>query len=135
MLAFFINYGVSLWPGDNIDNPKQWQIAMSIQIIPGGCMCIMIPFLMETPRYLMRIGRREQGLANLCKLRNLPADHPYIRLEYQETINQIDAEQRIHAGNSYLKILKDVFTDAKNFRRFFLGTILNAQIMLALTRS
>jgi hypothetical protein len=81
----------------------------------------MVPFLLETPRYLMRIGKREKGLANLCKLRKLPADHPYIQLEYQETINQIDAEQEIHAGNSYLQILKDVFTDARNFQRFFLG--------------
>lgn len=123
MIAFFINYAVSLWRGDNMaDNESQWQTAMAIQIIPAGCMCLMIPFLLETPRYLMRIGKREQGLANLCKLRKLPADHPYIQLEYQETINQIDAEQEIHAGNSYLQILKDVFTDARNFQRFFLGT-------------
>ena len=121
MIAFFINYGVSLWH-HNPNNSKQWKLAMGIQLIPAGCMCIMIPFLQETPRYLMRIGKREQGLANLCKLRNLPADHPYVQLEYQETINQIDAEQQIHAGNSYLQIVKDVFTDASNFQRFFLGT-------------
>lgn len=123
MIAYFVNYGVSLWQGDNMaDNPRQWLTAMSIQIIPAGCMCIMIPFLSETPRYLMRIGKRKQGLVNLCKLRKLSADHPYIQLEYQETINQLDAEQQIHAGNSYLQIVKDVFTDAKNFQRFFLGT-------------
>ena len=121
MIAFFVNYAVSLWDHDKND-PKQWQTAMSIQLVPAGCMCIMIPFLLETPRYLMRIGRREQGLANLCKLRKLPADHPYIQLEYQETINQIVAEQQIHAGNSYLQIVRDVFTDASNFQRFFLGT-------------
>lgn len=79
----------------------------------------------------MRIGKREQGLANLCKLRNLPADHPYVQLEYQETINQIDAEQEIHAGNSYLQIVKDVFTDATNFRRFFLGNLPSFQSALS----
>lgn len=132
MLAFWINYGVSLWGGENIaDNSSQWQTAMAIQLIPAGCMCIMIPFLLETPRYLMRIGKREQGLANLCKLRNLPADHPYVQLEYQETINQIDAEQEIHAGNSYLQIVKDVFTDATNFRRFFLGNLPSFQSALS----
>lgn len=122
MLAFWINYGVSLWDGPNIaNNTSQWQTAMAIQLIPAGCMCIMIPFLLETPRYLIRIGKRERGLSNLCKLRGLPADHPYIQLEYQETISQIEAEQEIHAGNSYWQVIKDVFTDAKNFQRFFLG--------------
>lgn len=120
MIAFFVNYGVSLWHTD-ANNKRQWQTAMSIQLIPAGCMCITVPFLLETPRYLMRIGKREKGLANLCKLRKLPADHPYIQLEYQETINQIDAEQKIHAGNSYRQIVKDVFTDASNFQRFLLG--------------
>lgn len=125
MIAFWINYGVSLWEGPNIaERTSQWQTAMSIQLIPGGLMCIMVPWLLETPRYLIRIGRSEQGLSNLSKLRGLPADHPYVQLEYQETANQIAAEQEIHAGNSYWQILKDIFTVPSNFQRFFLAVML-----------
>lgn len=87
-------------------------------------MLIQIPFLLETPRYLIRIGKRELGLKNLCTLRNLPADHPYIQVEYQESVNQIEAEQELHAGNSYAQIIKDVFTIPRNFKRFFLAVML-----------
>jgi hypothetical protein len=125
MIAFWVNYGVSLWDGPNIaNNTSQWQTAMAIQLIPGGLMCLMVPFLLETPRYLIRIGKREQGLANLSKLRGLPPDHPFVQLEYKETIAQIDMEQEIHAGNSYMQILKDIFTNASNFQRFFLAIML-----------
>ncbi|GIZ41885.1 hypothetical protein CKM354_000517400 [Cercospora kikuchii] len=125
MIAFWVNYGVSLWSGPNIEyNTSQWQTAMSIQLIPGGFMCLMVPFLLETPRYLIRIGKNETGLANLSKLRGLPADHPYVQLEYNETYNQIAAEQDIHAGNSYWQILKDIFTIQSNFQRFVLAIML-----------
>lgn len=121
MLAFWINYAVSLWPHDR---SSQWQTSIAIPFAPAFFMLIQIPWLLETPRYLIRIGKREQGLANLCKLRNLPADHPYVQIEYQESVNQIIAEQEIHAGNSYWQILKDVFTIPRNFKRFFLAVML-----------
>lgn len=125
MIAFWVNYGVSLWSGPDMERrTSQWQTAMAIQLIPGGLMCLMVPFLLETPRYLIRIGKREQGLQNLAKLRGLPTDHAYVQLEYRETVAQIDAEQEIHAGNSYWQILKDIFTNASNFQRLFLAFML-----------
>jgi MFS family permease len=50
MLAFWINYGVSLWsrPGIEHDN-GQWRSAMGIQLIPGALLIIMIPFVDESP--------------------------------------------------------------------------------------
>lgn len=41
-LAFWINYGVSRWGGNQSVNNLQWQLAMGIQIIPGGLMFIMM---------------------------------------------------------------------------------------------
>lgn len=125
MIAFWVNYGVDLWQRPNIERyTPQWQTAMAIQMIPGGLMVLMVPFLLETPRYLIRIGKKEQGLKNLCKLRNLPEDHPYVHLEYSETVHQIEAEQEIHAGNSYWQVLKDIFTVPANAQRFFLAFML-----------
>lgn len=55
MLAFWVNYGVSLWsrPGIKTDD-SQWRTALGIQLIPGALMCFMIPFVTETPRYLSK---------------------------------------------------------------------------------
>lgn len=94
MLAFFVNYGVSLWNTSDT-NDGQWRSAMGIQIIPGALMCIMVPFVPETPRYLINHGKSEKGLGNLTTLRGLPAEHVYIQTEYQEIEAQVRSEQEV----------------------------------------
>ncbi|OJJ68894.1 hypothetical protein ASPBRDRAFT_77222 [Aspergillus brasiliensis CBS 101740] len=125
MVAFWINYGVSLWsfPGVEHDD-TQWRTAMGIQLIPGVLMCLMIPFVPETPRYLINHGKEEQGLENLCRLRKLPADHPYIQTEYQEIVAQVKFEQECHQGHSYWVVLQDIVLIKSNSRRFFLAVML-----------
>lgn len=73
MLAFWVNYGVSKWsfPGVEHDN-AQWRSAMGIQLIPGALLCLMVPFVPETPRWLINHGKSEKGLDNICRLRKLP---------------------------------------------------------------
>jgi hypothetical protein len=87
-------------------------------------MCIMILLVPETPRYLINRGRSKQGLENLKSLRNLPADHPYVQMEFREIEAQYLHEQEIHQGHNYWIVLKDVFTDRSNFRRFFLVSLI-----------
>ncbi|GKZ30906.1 hypothetical protein AbraIFM66950_010643 [Aspergillus brasiliensis] len=125
MVAFWINYGVSLWsfPGVEHDD-TQWRTAMGIQLIPGVLMCLMIPFVPETPRYLINHRKEEQGLENLCRLRKLPADHPYIQTEYQEIVAQVKFEQECHQGHSYWVVLQDIVLIKSNSRRFFLAVML-----------
>jgi len=61
MLAFFVNYGVSLWKFNGVEHDDtQWRVAMGIQLIPGVLMCLMIPFVPETPRYLINQGKSQQ---------------------------------------------------------------------------
>ncbi|KAE8421588.1 hypothetical protein BDV36DRAFT_280649 [Aspergillus pseudocaelatus] len=125
MLAFWINYGVSLWsfPGVEHDN-TQWRTSMGIQLIPGALMCLMIPFVPETPRYLINHGRSEEGIKNLCRLRKLPIEHPYVQTEYQEIEAQVRYEQECHQGHSYWVVLQDIFLIKSNFQRFFLAVML-----------
>lgn len=47
-------------------------------------------------------------------------DHPYIQTEFQEIEAQFVHEQDARKGHSYAVVLKDVFADRSNFRRFFL---------------
>lgn len=49
MLAFWVNYGVSKWSAPANHESRQWRSAMGIQLIPGALMCLMIPFVPETP--------------------------------------------------------------------------------------
>ncbi|EME85436.1 uncharacterized protein MYCFIDRAFT_186059 [Pseudocercospora fijiensis CIRAD86] len=122
-LAFWINYCVSLWHNAE-HNDTQWRVAMGIQLIPGAMMCLMIPFIPETPRYLINRGKSEQGLKNLASLRKLPVDHPYIQTEYQEIEAQVRFEQEAHRGHNVWVILQDIFTNKSNAQRFFLAVML-----------
>ncbi|KAH0363971.1 general substrate transporter, partial [Aureobasidium melanogenum] len=125
MLAFWINYGVSLWKFKGVNHDDtQWRVSMGIQLIPGVLMCIMVPFVPETPRYLINHGKSEEGLANLTKMRKLPAEHPYVQTEYQEIQAQVRFEQEERQGHSYLVIFRDIFTNRSNFQRFFLAVML-----------
>lgn len=99
-LAFWINYSVSLWHNAE-HNDTQWRLAMGIQLIPGALMCLMIPFIPETPRYLINRGKSEQGLKNLTALRKLPADHPYVQTEYQEIEAQVRFEQEVSSARRF----------------------------------
>lgn len=47
-------------------------------------------------------------------------DHPYIQTEFQEIEAQFFHEQDARKGHNYSVVLKDVFTERSNFRRFFL---------------
>ncbi|KAF7195407.1 putative quinate permease [Pseudocercospora fuligena] len=122
-LAFWINYCVSLWHNAE-HNDTQWRLAMGIQLIPGAMMCLMIPFIPETPRYLINCGKSEQGLKNLTRLRKLPPDHPYIQTEYQEIEAQVRFEQEAHRGHNVWVIVQDIFTNKSNAQRFFLAVML-----------
>lgn len=144
MLAFWINYGVSLWSGPNVKNEDtQWRVALGIQLIPGALMCLMVPFVPETPRYLsmsptafpfpkrlvltkhlVNHGKSDKGLANLLLMRKLPAEHEYVQTEYQEIQAQVRYEQECYQGHSYWVVAKDIFTIRSNFQRFFLAVML-----------
>lgn len=60
----------------------------------------MFAVVVETPRALIAKGKTELGLKNLCKLRGLPADHPYVHAEYMEIHTQAEEEQSQVKGMS-----------------------------------
>ncbi|EMR64690.1 putative quinate permease protein [Eutypa lata UCREL1] len=120
-LAFWTNYGVSLW---STSSDLQWKLALGIQIIPGGVMFLMLFFVINTPRALIAKGKRELGLRKLCELRNLSSDHQYVQQEYMEICAQVDAEQELVKGTNYWIVIKDIATIPSNTRRFFLATTL-----------
>ncbi|KAF2246991.1 quinate permease [Trematosphaeria pertusa] len=123
-LAFWVNYGVSKWQNVSITDNLQWKLALGIQVIPGGFMFLMLPFVLETPRALIARGKRDEGLKNLMKLRKLPEHHPYLQQEYMEVCAQVDQEQEVAAGRNYLLVLKDIAFVPSNRRRFFLAIML-----------
>ncbi|KAM0273625.1 hypothetical protein ACHAQH_008219 [Verticillium albo-atrum] len=123
-LAFWVNYAVSLWPELNPNDNKSWQLALGVQLIPGFFLFCLIWFVIETPRALISKGKKERGLKNLCKLRGLPADHPYVHQEYMKINTQAEFEQSQYKGYNYIAVFKDIGKNPSNRRRFFLANML-----------
>jgi hypothetical protein len=56
-------------------DPATWRIPMAVQIIPAGMLLISGWFLHESPLWLFRKGRDEEGYKALEQLRKIPRDH------------------------------------------------------------
>ncbi|KAH8672421.1 quinate permease [Ilyonectria robusta] len=123
-VAFWINYAVSTWKNQDPNDNKSWQLALGVQLIPGFFLFALIWFVVETPRALISKGQYEVGLKNLCKLRGLPADHPYVHQEYMEITAQAEIEQAQTKGYSYITVMREIATNASNRRRLFLAVML-----------
>lgn len=89
LLGFWVNYGCAKHiPGTN---PTQWRIPVALQIPLVGVLVLGSFFLPETPRWLAKKDRLEQGVVTLARLRGLSRDHDYV----QKEMFDINAELRI----------------------------------------
>lgn len=97
IFGFWINYGTSI----NIPNSesKQWQIPVALQLIPSGMFALGLITLTESPRWLFSANKREQGIKNLCYLRNLPEEDDYIQYEIRVFDEEVrDRNENIGPG-------------------------------------
>ncbi|KAK9350340.1 general substrate transporter [Lipomyces doorenjongii] len=121
MIAYFSNWGSSI----HISNSSraQWVVPQSVHIIFAGFIFILSWTVPETPRWLIMKGRDEQALANLCKLRQLPADHPLIQIEIIEVKEQLEREKEGTHGTSRWGKVRELFFIPANRYRLMLGVM------------
>jgi hypothetical protein len=87
--------------------------------------CIIISFwASESPRWLLLVGRREEAVNSLVKLRGLSEGHPRVQIELHEIETSIrKATLEFGAGTEghhfpiFVSILKETFTVPSNLRR------------------
>ncbi|KAJ5121275.1 uncharacterized protein N7515_009236 [Penicillium bovifimosum] len=114
--AYWLNYGVSLHVPEGT---SQWRIPVAIQIIPGGLMLVGLFFLKESPRWLMKNGRREEALNSLAYIRNEPENSEVVQTEFAEITAAIHEESLATEGLTWRECLKP-----SNRYRFFLAFVL-----------
>ncbi|CZR58162.1 related to quinate transport protein [Phialocephala subalpina] len=119
MLGYFANWGTSLHISNH--TPNQWIDATIMHIIFAGIILIMSLFALESPRWLAKVGKDEKAVENMCKLRQLAPDHPYVRAEMIDIHDQIEREREATLGSGFLGPLKELFLLPSNRYRIFLG--------------
>ncbi|SNX85661.1 related to Quinate permease [Melanopsichium pennsylvanicum] len=117
LLGYFSNYGTSIHYSD----ARQWTVPASINFIFAGLTFIGCCFAKESPRWLIKQGRYEEGRKVLSYLRNLDADHPFVVNEVEVMEQQIEAEKNALKGLSFFQILKKLITNKNNQYILFLG--------------
>ncbi|ORE19555.1 general substrate transporter [Rhizopus microsporus] len=115
MLSYWVDYGcLRHIPVSN----TQWRVPLGIQIAPGGILCIGMVFLPESLRWLALHGRTDDVLKNLCRLRDLPADHPEILQELKEIEDAAELDRQAKSGK-----WTELF-QRENLHRLFIGIML-----------
>lgn len=117
LVGFWINYGVS---ETMAPSHRQWIIPFAIQLIPAGLLFAGATVIKEPPRWLFMRSRREEGIKNLCWLRQLPADHIYMQEEIMAMDNAIEY-QRSKVGLGFWQPFKAVINNRRVTYRFLLG--------------
>ncbi|ETS84439.1 hypothetical protein PFICI_02464 [Pestalotiopsis fici W106-1] len=128
LVGFWINFGID----QTIDTKKSiaWQIPMAVQLIPPGIVLLAIPWLRESPTWLLKKDRDEEALKVYSYIRNLPESHPYLHEDIAFVKAQIELERAITTDNSrrasFIEYLRCVCKESvqKGVRNRFLLVIM-----------
>lgn len=119
MLAYFASWGASLHL--NLDTAQSWIIPTTMHIMFAGIVLILSIFNYESPRYLIKKGDDQHAIANLARLRGLPADHEVVATEIYEIKMQLAEEKEATMGQGMFGIVREIFCMPNNLYRIYLG--------------
>ena len=120
MLSFWVNYGSLL----HVKGRAQWQIPLALQMLPAVVLVIGVSLCNESPRFLAKQDNWEKATEVLVRLRALPADHPYVRMELEEMAQQLEHERELIAGSSFMDLQREMWTIPTNRKRALISIML-----------
>lgn len=102
LIAAGITFGTS-----TMDSTWAWRIPSAVQGIFSILCIIILPFMPESPRWLVYQDRREEALEAIAQTyNNGDRDHPLVLTRYQEIIDTIDYEKNVGETLSLKELVK-----------------------------
>ncbi|KAI1431123.1 MFS sugar transporter-like protein [Xylaria sp. CBS 124048] len=120
LVAFWTNFGANL----HLKGSTQYIVPLAVQGIPAVLLFGLMLICNESPRYLARKDRWDDAKQVLTKLRQLPADHPYLQEEFQEIVDQLEGERRLMGDASFWALQKEMWLVKTNRNRAILSILL-----------
>ncbi|KAG9677780.1 hexose carrier protein, partial [Aureobasidium melanogenum] len=123
VIAFWITYGTKELSGE-----IAYRLPLGLQMVCATLLGVCIHFFPYSPRWLASVGRNEEALSSLCKLRRLPDTDARVRTEYEGILAEVEFEtamqEKRHPGIHGIKLellsWADLFTK-KVWRRTAVG--------------
>ncbi|PPJ60327.1 hypothetical protein CBER1_01273 [Cercospora berteroae] len=119
MLGYFAVWGSSLHISE--ESQLQWIIPNMLHIYFASIVAISSLFAVESPRWLMKVGKYEQATKNLSTLRNLPSDHWYVQAEIIDVRDQLEREKEATMGTKWYGVIRELLSSSANRYRLFLS--------------
>ncbi|ODA77596.1 hypothetical protein RJ55_07225 [Drechmeria coniospora] len=99
VLSYWINFGLR-----DADPSFRWQCPLACMILPLLVVLVALPFLPESPRWLLANDRRNDAIDILCKLRgDLASDDVSIRRELEQMDALVEATR--HKRNRLVHVI------------------------------
>ncbi|KAG6279159.1 hypothetical protein E4U48_000163 [Claviceps purpurea] len=121
VLAYFTNYGAKLHISNSSHN--QWLVPSSLHIIMAGIIFLLMFAQFESPRYLVKQGKRQEATRVLARLRQQPEDSEYVVRQISEIQAALDHELEATRGVGWAGKLKEMFLNKSNLYRVYMATM------------
>lgn len=117
LIAYWIDYGASYGSDDLV-----WRFPIAFQVVFGLVLCLCMPFLPESPRWLLTHERYEEAERTLAAIRGYEIDSPETKTERDVILDSIRSSGLVSGQKS--TPVKALFTGGKtqHLRRLLLGS-------------
>ncbi|KAJ9150903.1 General substrate transporter [Pleurostoma richardsiae] len=123
VISFWITYGTR-----HMDSEASFRLPLGLQMVCATILGVCIQFFPYSPRWLALVGRHDECVASLSKLRGLPSTDSRVQKEFKGIVAEIEfnkltlAQEHPGVGNFKLEILSwlDLF-DRKMLHRTAVG--------------
>ncbi|CAO3631168.1 unnamed protein product [Cunninghamella echinulata] len=116
-LSYWINFGTVRIPSNT-----SWRLPFGLQLIPCLIFSLCIPFIPESPRYLMYKNMDKKALETLAKIRgDGTCHHPDVFMEYISIKQNITFERRFKNNGNYKRLF--IKGPENNRKRLMIGLL------------
>lgn len=117
--AYFAAYGASIHISGNTQ--LQWVVPTLLHIYVAVLIAVLSFGCVESPRWLIKVGRPMDAANCLAKIRNLPVEHDFVQSELRAVAEELELEREATMGTTWFGPLRELVMIPSNRYRLMLS--------------